>query len=252
MENNTQILTDQKYWTDYYGTRKVDTKSVVSICSQFDCYWEKAISMVDPPIRDVVEIGGFPGRYLAYLAWKYNLSPASIDFNSNTKQIEEHFRAFGIDDYSILTENFLEFEPTKKYDLVLSNGFVEHFENHELVLDGHVKYMKEGGVLIVIIPNMRGLIRPYKKLLDRQNLSKHCLDSMKLSVFSRFAERSKLKLICAEYFGDFPFQVHDDLNGLKKHIQKACRILFKYGLNRTIRRYPNPYLSSIIVAILKK
>jgi cyclopropane fatty-acyl-phospholipid synthase-like methyltransferase len=207
---------------------------------------------MEKPAKDLVEIGGFPGRFLAYLGWKYNLKPTSIDFNSNIDQIKEHFDGFGIKEYSIINEDFFKFEPKEKYDLVLSNGFIEHFKNYDYVLDLHVEYMKKGSILIVIIPNMKGFIKYYKSFFDKENLQKHTLDSMKLSVFQKFAERKNLNLIKCEFFGDFPFNVHQELTGFKKHAQKVSRIIFKYAFNRLIKKYPGPYFSSGIIAILKK
>lgn len=99
---------------------------------------------------------------------------------------------------------------------------------------------------------MRGFIKYYKLVLDRQNLLKHSLGCMKLLVFENFAERNKLDLIQAEYLGDFPFNVHEELSDYKKYTQKVARLVINYGLNRVIRKYPNRFFSSGIIAILKK
>src|SRR5690606_13904024 len=200
----------------------------------------------------IIEIGGYPGRFLAYLASKYNLLPTSLDYNSNTDQLENVFKTMGVDNYTILEKDFTTHVPNIKYDYVLSNGFIEHFTNYDDILDLHVDYLKTGGKLYVMIPNMKGYIWLYKYLVDYQNLKVHNLKSMRLKVFKDFAKRHNLKTIELTYFGDFPHGVHQKSNFLQRLILKSNRFLFKKLLNKFINKYPSPYFSSGIVAIFEK
>lgn len=75
----------------------------------------------------IIEIGAYPGRHLAYLAAKYNLHPTALDYNSDRFKIEESFEVMGVSNYNITQADFLQHETTEKYDVLISNGFIEHF-----------------------------------------------------------------------------------------------------------------------------
>ena len=244
-------LTTKNYWESYYGDSSIDKKSIVGTCSYYDKYWELFIDC-NRVNQTIIEIGGFPGRYLAYLAAKYNLFPTSLDYNSDQQKIIGSFAVMGVEEYRILQKDFTNFMPSEEYDYVLSNGFIEHFTNFDEILDLHIDYVKKGGRLYIMIPNMKGYIRFYKYLVDYQNLKIHNLKSMSLKVFENFALRNNLKIIHLSYFGDFPHKIHQATNVFQKIIFKTHRLIFKNFLNKFINKYPSKYFSGGIVAIFEK
>ena len=243
-------LTTQEYWESYYGKDHADARHIISVCSYYDRYWDELIQN-DPSNKTIIEIGGFPGRYLAYLASKYNLIPTCLDYNSDKSQIERTFDVMKVDNFHILQEDFTAYKPQKTYDYVISNGFIEHFEDFDNILDKHMQYLKPGGKMLIMIPNMRGYIKWYKRAVDPKNLSIHNLKSMSLRVFRDFGKRHDLMIEQLEYFGDFPHTVHQPLNVFQKLIFKANRLLFKKGLNPLVRKYPSKMWSSSMIAIYK-
>ena len=137
-------LTDRSQWESYYGERSDDVDKIIRICSRYDTYWQQLIDHNQNKEPDsLIEIGGYPGRYITYVASKYQLSPTSLDFNSDKSTIEKSFELFGIDDYDIIQADFLKHVPNNRYDVVFSNGFIEHFQDFPAVMDKHVSYMKE-------------------------------------------------------------------------------------------------------------
>ncbi|RDK84810.1 class I SAM-dependent methyltransferase [Marinirhabdus gelatinilytica] len=244
-------LTTQDYWEAYYSKGTVNQRNIINVCSYYDHYWNSFIDK-NKQKQTIIEIGGYPGRYLAYLASRYNLAPTSLDYNSDTDKIKEMFEVMEVKNFTILQKDFTVYTPEISYDYVLSNGFIEHFNNFEEILDLHVKYMKKNGKLYVMIPNMKGYVYFYKYLVDRRNLKIHNLKSMRKRVFKNFAERNDLIIGKLEYFGDFPHAVHQKLNPIQKIICKIHRFLFKRFLNKILNKYPSPYFSSGIVAIFEK
>ncbi len=243
--------TDKKYWEHYYQTSNIKIDRIKNIVGLYDKYWEKLISSCKDTPNSIIEIGAYPGRYLAYLSWKYNLVPTALDFNSDTTKIEDCFKAFNVSNYKCIQADFLEFTTDKKYDLVISNGFVEHFENFEEVMDKHCDYLLPSGAMLIMIPNMRYLKKWYATTLDADNLKIHNLKVMKLKVFRDFATRNNLKIELLTYFGGFPFTVHQKLNFFQKGIYQVFRRFFKL-VNPVIMRYPNRFFSSSIIAIYTK
>ena len=244
-------LTTQSYWESYYKNNHADKTHIQAVCSRYDTYWHKFID-TESQGKSIIEIGGFPGRYLAYLSDKFKLVPTSLDYNSDASQIKNTFGVMDVDEFTILQQDFTQFQTEKTYDYVMSNGFIEHFEDFDTILDMHVTYMKDDGKLYVMIPNMRGYINLYKYLVDHQNLTIHNLKSMRLKVFKDFAKRNDLKITFLSYFGGFPYGVHQKLNLFQKVIYQAHRLFFKKFGDAILTKHPNRFLSSSIVAIFEK
>lgn len=244
-------LTTQDYWERYYKRNNVSKQQIINVCSYYDDYWDRFID-ADSEDKSIIEIGGFPGRYLAYLASKYQLKPTCLDYNSDAKQIEASFKVLEVDDYDILQKDFTAYETPKRYDYVISNGFIEHFENFDAILDQHINYLKDDGKLLIMIPNMRGYIKFYKSLVDPKNLAIHNLKSMSFKVFKTFAERNNLEIIELSYLGDFPHTVHQELNVVQKIIYKIHRLFFKKIANKWVNKYPSKQFSSSLIAIFEK
>lgn len=246
-------LTTQTYWESYYSKSLVNKSGIESVVSEYEEYWDFLIEINnEEPPKTILEIGGYPGRYLAFLAKKYNLVPTSIDFNSDRSKIDDVMQTFEIKDYTIIHADIFTHQPTEKYDLVLSNGFIEHFDNFDVVLDKHCQYLKEGGTMLIMIPNMRYYIKYYKWLVDKKNLKIHNLKTMDFNVFKNFATRNELTLQKLTYFGGFPYTYHDGVNFFQKIIYKIHRYIFKFYGNKILKKNPSKYFSSTIIAVFKK
>lgn len=245
-------LTDQDYWEKYYSKSATNKKNIIDVVSIYDKYWNVLITENDNKNKKtLIELGGYPGRYLAYLSDKYNLTSTCLDFNSDTIKVEESMPAFGVVDYKIIQADILNYKPLEKYDLVISNGFIEHFDNYEKVLNNHCAYLKKGGTMLVMIPNKRGSRRLYGYLVDYKNLKAHNLKCMEKKTFENFANENNLLVLKNEYFGGFPFAVHQKLNFAQKLLFMSTRLFFK-KINPYLIKRPSKFYSSTIVAILKK
>ena len=192
-----------------------------------------------------------PGRFLAYLSSKYSLEATALDFNSDTSKIMDSFTSMGGQVKEIIQSDFLLYEPSQQYDLVISNGFIEHFVNFDEVLDRHVRYLNPGGAMLIMVPNKRYLRRIYGLLLDNANLKAHNLKSMRLSVFRNFAQRNNLKIKHLSYYGGFAYRVHQKLNLAQKVTYKIIRAV-STKINPFLEAYPYALYSGSIVGIIKK
>jgi len=130
-------------------------------------------------------------------------------------------------------------------------GFIEHFENFNEVMDKHVQLVKPGGALLIMVPNKRFLRKWYGYLCDYENLKVHNLKCMSKTVFRRFAQRNGLVVKHLEYWGGFPYSVHQELNLFQKVIYKVMRGVFR-RINPIISRLPNRYLSEKLIGVFKK
>lgn len=245
-------LTSKEYWEEYYKKTQTSKDKISRIASEYDSFWETLISENSKiPPKSILEIGGYPGRFLAYLGDKYKLIPTCLDYNSDTSKIEECMNVFGVKEYEMIQTDLFNHQIEKQYDIVFSLGFVEHFSDYNKVLDTHYAYLKPGGTLLIMVPNKRWLRKWYGLLVDYDNLKAHNLKCMNFRTFNDFAKRNNLKEIKLTYFGEFQYAVHQKLNFIQEFIKWVVKFIFK-RLNPFLRKHPSKLYSSSIIAIYKK
>lgn len=244
-------LTTQDYWVNYYANPSRDPEVIAKTVGRYDVFWEQMVKSLNYTPKTILEVGAFPGRYLAYLAQKYNVRPTGIDFNPEIETFNRTMEIMGITDFSYLLVDFLNTKPADQFDLIISNGFIEHFDDFEQVMDLHVDYLKSGGSMVMMVPNKRYLRFIYGILFDRPNLRIHNLATMHKRVFREFAQRNDLELVELTYFGGFPYKVHQPLNGFKR-LGHVITAKFFRAVNPILKRYPCRLWSSALVGIFKK
>ncbi len=127
--------------------------------------------------KTIFEVGCAPANYLIAFNKQFNLDVAGVEYSEEgMKKIEENFsknnvkgKIFHADffDDAFLKKN------KNKYDIVYSIGFIEHFDNPQECIDRHFALVKESGYVIIAIPNLRSIYKPFlsKELIDSHNLT---------------------------------------------------------------------------------
>lgn len=54
-----------------------------------------------------------------------------------------------------------------KFDVIVSIGVLEHFENTQQVLEAFSRFLKPSGLMVTLIPNMVGLVGFLHKIINR-------------------------------------------------------------------------------------
>src|SRR6516164_5913304 len=117
--------------------------------------------------KTVFEVGCYPGRFLLYFHKQFGYKPSGIDYIDKTKEIELYFKKYQVDYGEIYCQDIFEFAGTKKYDVVYSLGFIEHFRDFNEIIKTHENCLKEDGILIIGLPNFNNL---FKKVLRRAEI----------------------------------------------------------------------------------
>ncbi len=177
--------------------------------------------------RSIFEIGCFPGRFLYHFGkWGFNLNGA--DQTDHLDELTTWFKKenFDVGDF-IQGDIFkVDIEKSKKYDVVFSSGFVEHFTNFEEVISMHARFVNDHGYIFLTAPNFAGSVQ--KKLhsyLDDKNLSAHHLPAMDVEVWSKVLKNEGFDIIKAGYLGGFDFWVAPQDNPFyKKFLVKLLRV----------------------------
>ena len=168
----------------------------------------------------------------------------------------KNFELLGLIFGRIQTGDFFQTKPDRQFDVVMSFGFIEHFSEVDAVVNQHLQWLKPGGVLILGVPNFRGIYYFLQKLLDKNILDKHNLDVMSSEYFYDLADRHKLKPIAVRYIGSFEPSLPIPAQGRNSPLQLVVRGAL--WLARKIRRLRifdainGHRFSSYIVAIYRK
>lgn len=193
--NNITTHTDwQNYWTNYRFDKIPD--KVVKVV------FEKFMPLLKSG-KSFIEIGGFPGIHAVYF-YRHGIPDVTIlDFYMDTDIVHKLEKTNHVPENTIkcITTDFFSFSSDKKYDIVFSSGFVEHFQNTHDVIRRHVDLLSENGQLLILIPNFLGLNGRIQRRFDKDNLNVHNLRSMEMHYLQKIMQPFGLKDIRIEYIG---------------------------------------------------
>ena len=199
MPENTR-LTTKGYWTTensnfFFGRHN-------------DHAIEKVIKKYIPinTVGNCIEIGSFPGPFLTVFGdLGYTLN--GIDFHpKNSKDLPEWLLSEGYKVNEFETGDFFNYPGTKKFDVVASFGFIEHFENFKEVILKHAELVNENGYIIITTPNFRGSIQYWlHKTFDKNNLKLHNVESMQPDIWASLLAVNGFDIKYKGFFGGFLF-----------------------------------------------
>lgn len=196
-------LTTAEFWDDYWEGLALPT--AVDSSMPFDRCFSAALARVFAGITGtVLEVGCAPGKWLAFLAQRRGLRPAGIEYSSAGMQAtRRNLEMHGVDAPEIIEADFFALEPEPRFDAVASYGFIEHFDDPVAVLDRHLAWLAPGGLLVIGVPNFRGLHGALQHALDPAVLDKHNLDVMCPAFFRDFAEQRGLAIESLDFLCGF-------------------------------------------------
>ena len=158
---------------------------------------------------------------------------------------------YGIKDYKYIKMDFLNYLSTKKYDVVSSFGFIEHFCDTADILLRHLDILRDGGYLVITVPNFKGMQYFYHRLFDWENLRLHNTDNaMSKRFFKSFFEKRGHKIIFLDYYRYSDFWVEKP-SKLYYYPITLIGLLLKMFL-RIIYRIKSKWTSSFIICIVQK
>lgn len=213
-------LTNEDYWDSIYANSKFEIAQEQDLV----CKWLEPWFLADERGSKCLEIGCFPGRYLA-VAGKHGYQLNGVDFAKRLPGMVKWLRESGYNIGEFHNCDFFSLVPSPSFDLVMSMGFIEHFENFEEVLVWHTRWLKPGGRLLVTTPNFSGWVQQGLRLwLDRKNLSRHHLPAMDLDRWRAALARVGCNIHAMEPFGGFAFWTEEEHRNAVQRL--GLRIVF--------------------------
>jgi SAM-dependent methyltransferase len=193
---------------------------------------------------DAVEIGCATGNYMIYVNKEFGYRVDGIDYADNMDYVRKNLSCNGIEDSELFHADLFRFAPPKKYDLVLSGGFVEHFDDHELVVKKHAEWAKPGGLVVLIVPNLTHVHRLLCGWFEPEALRTHRFPLMHRNVMRRTLEKTGLQVLHCEYHRTF--RPTYNLPGAVRLMSRAVeKLLHACRLDNIGNRFASPYLISI-------
>jgi 2-polyprenyl-3-methyl-5-hydroxy-6-metoxy-1,4-benzoquinol methylase len=208
----TDNLTDQAYWDAYWEgivlpqqiVRGEASYYLNQILDVFDAYLGRGNG------RCVLEIGGAPGQYLAYLARALGYEISCLDYSARgCESTRRNFALLGIEGAVYQKDLFSDISGLPLFDVVYSLGLIEHFADLTGIVGKHLQLLKPGGLLLLGCPNFTGVYYLLLKSLAPILLSRHNLDSMRLSQWREFEEAFRLEALFRGYVGGFEPNILD-------------------------------------------
>ncbi len=217
-------LTTRAYWESSYqgiqkkqkisGIKRILNRVEPSIIFQYPKYrlWRGIIKNLIPKNASyrILEIGCAPGDNLLIAQKIMGYQPYGVEYtDEGCKVTRKNFLNHGLHSDTIInedlfSESFLN-EYEKKFDIVMSFGFLEHFQEPEEVIDRHLKFIKPGGYLVISIPRLVGINYYLTRFFCPSALNKHNLEVMKKTKFVRLFRYKELYPLYCDYYGMFYF-----------------------------------------------
>lgn len=190
---------EQKYWDEHYQV--VEFKEM----PDDDEIKKWLLKYIPKGKGDCIEIGVYPGGFINEFA-KLGYRIHGIDLTPKVSKLKNLFISKGYKVGDFEQYDFLQFKPERKYDIVCSFGFIEHFDNYQNIISRHGELLRPGGILIITVPNFRGGLQKFlHRYLDNELLKLHNLNSMNLDAWNELLVDEKYEIITKNYIGKFNF-----------------------------------------------
>lgn len=212
-----ETLTSLDYWIETQGNPGI----ILDNNNPIKLWMEAHVDFSE--IKTAFEIGCYPGKFLTIPASK-GVIVSGIDYIPQITGLEKIFHEHGYQVDEFINGDFLDFISEKKYDCVMSFGFLEHFKNWQEVLEKHLDLVSENGYLIMEVPNFRGIFQKLPRcFFDFKNFKRHNLKAMDPGLWQKILEKRGFRILHSGYLGGYSLWFE------KQYRNKIINI-FKYSL----------------------
>jgi SAM-dependent methyltransferase len=221
-------LTDRQFWLNYWENKEGLVFEVKENYVLSDVL-KKIVDHHHP--ETAIELGGFPGYYAVYLQKHLGIKASLLDYVIHSEITNKLLSINHIkeNDITLIETDLFTHQTPQQYDLVMSVGLIEHFEDTADIINLHLKYLKEGGSLFINIPNFRGVNGTIQRWFDIENYRKHHIACMDLAFLEKTCATLGLKQIEVKYYGGFMIWLENikEKSRIFKILFKAFWLVFK-------------------------
>jgi len=199
-------LTDQEFWDDYWtGTelpQEFTDANTSAYIREFLAVFDRFLPRT--PGLTALEIGGAPGRYLAYFHRRFGYDVSLLEYSPVGYELaRRNLEALGIPATVVQGDMFDQETDLPRHDIVYSLGLIEHFDNPKAVAEAHLRFAKPGGSIVIGVPNLRGLNRRLHQLISPSVLESHHVPSTDPRPWETFERDLGLRVLWKGYICGF-------------------------------------------------
>jgi 2-polyprenyl-3-methyl-5-hydroxy-6-metoxy-1,4-benzoquinol methylase len=206
----------QKYWNNAWARSNLpemvnpsDMRLTNYTNRRFHKLFLQLFDKSNSPSMHLLEIGCAKSSWLPYFANEFGFSVSGIDYSpAGCEMAIQVLRANEVEG-DVVCADFFSPPDTMfgTFDVIVSFGVVEHFEDTALCLRAFSLFLKPGGVLITNIPNMVGSIGYIQKIVNKPVYDIHKLiDTLSLA---KAHECAGLEVLQCDYFMATGFGVNN-------------------------------------------
>jgi 2-polyprenyl-3-methyl-5-hydroxy-6-metoxy-1,4-benzoquinol methylase len=150
--------------------------------------------------KRLLELGCGGSAFLPYLAREFGFDVSGVDYSENGCSLARRMCEVNGVQATIVCADFFESpaELAGSFDAVVSFGVVEHFSDTAKTLACFSRFLKPGGMLLTVVPNMRGVVGAAQKMLCRAVFDIH--ESVTPERLDEAHRAAGLTIVRNEYF----------------------------------------------------
>jgi 2-polyprenyl-3-methyl-5-hydroxy-6-metoxy-1,4-benzoquinol methylase len=252
------------YWDENW--RRASSNAIPGSDSRSRSYfWHRMDSALAKCLGDqdwvgcrLIEIGAGASEWLPYLGRRFGFKVEGLDYSSiGCQRARENLAKHDVP--GVIHQSDM-FDPPilllGQYDVVVSFGVVEHFSDTRSAIEACAAFLKPGGLIITLIPNMKGLHGWLYRIFDKKIFDIHVPLSSRDLVRAHI--EAGLKVFLSEYLLGLPGVADQNRNepvAVRRMLRRMMFYLsrFYWGLEARGLGIPeNPLTSPYIVCAAKK
>lgn len=208
---NTEKLSKQE-WEDiwdgsrfkkYYGLEKY-----LALHVKLDRLFRKVLPKGN---KKILELGCGKAKQLIYFAKEFGYEIFGVDYSEKGVELAKANLETANVKGTILCENMFKTSlDAESFDIVYSQGLVEHFDDWEEAVNVHWRLLKKGGTMIITVPNFRSSFYLWLCKLTKMKdfiLATHNLDVMDKKALEKSFSDKDAEILLLDYFGVIDFTI---------------------------------------------
>lgn len=241
---NRSALTDVSFWDTYWSGKENIGKTIVPRRYLFSDVFTKVCR---PNYQGrFLEIGGFPGYFSIWFSKYCHCKASLLDIYIKRDVVDSLIKVNGIESIETIEASIFDYEPEEKFDIVLSAGLIEHFDDLDAIISCHKRCLDIGGRLIVCVPNFLGLNGLLQRIVDQDNFKAHNLAAMDVTRMCEILAAQGFLHIAGSYYGGFGVWI-EDARSRARIVRLALRAINLLRLPLTLLKFNTRLFAPYIV-----
>ena len=192
-------LREKSDWDVVWTKTKFPKRFNLKTC--FGAEFNKLMHKYIVPKSKILEIGCASAQFLIYFKEHFDCDIYGMDYSEQGCQMaNQNLKAADVRG-NIICDDIFESNRIEKgfFDIVFSGGFIEHFEDTGKVVEKHLDFLKDDGLLIIELPNMSGLHGFIFRVFNKDLYFKH--KPLTLNMVKEVFESFNISILEAGYIG---------------------------------------------------